>query len=215
MKSIRIFIAIMIIAVFVVSGCSMLSFLFPRDINTITDWMDAPAENTVYTYEYLDVFDGVESNPTEVEYEVTDVEKGENDLIVEYTLENEYGTDLISYLILDNEEGVLVASGDKYIDDYDMIYLEIPVEEDNSWYPYDGATFEYTIEGINVSKTVEAGTYSDCIHITGEYTDNAGGTREIEIYISPSAGNIVYESTLYTYASGVESEEIMELISIE
>lgn len=215
MKSIRILIVTMLITVFIATGCSMLSFLFPRDINTITAWMDTPAENTVYTYEYLDIFDGDEGTPAEVKYEITDIDKGDNDLIIEYTMENDYGTQFVSYLILDNDEGVLVSSGDKYIDDYDMIYLKTPVEEDNDWYPYDGAVFKYTIEGVNVSKTVEAGTYNDCIFITGQYTDNAGGTREIEIYISPSAGNIVYESSLYTYANGVESEEIVELISIE
>ncbi|MDY6787780.1 MAG: hypothetical protein SVK54_06620 [candidate division WOR-3 bacterium] len=213
MNIIKLSIFILLTTLLIISGCSLLPFLSTRDINTVSDWIDTPAENTVYTYEFSDYHnDSPEGTPAEIDYEITDLTTSDNIIIIELTDENDY----VSYLIVDDSLGILANSANNsYEEDNDWVYLEKPVEEGNSWYPYSGANYQYTIEGTGVSKTVEAGTYNDCVYLTAEYTNDANIKYEYEVYLSPSAGNIIYEKNKHTFSDGESWSEIVELISID
>ena len=216
MKFSRILLISLTLTIMLTTGCALLPFLSTRDINTISDWIDTPAENTVYTYEYADYHnDSPEGTPAEIDYEITDIQTNDNEIIIETTMSDEYGG-YVSYLIINDTEGIIAASSDdSYEEDNDWVYLEKPVEAGNSWYPYTGASFQYTIEGTGVSKTVEAGTYNDCVYLTAEYTNDANTKYEYEVYMSPSAGNIIYENNKHTFESGESWSEVVELISID
>ena len=58
-----------------------------------------------------------------------------------------------------------------------------------------------TVSAINVSKTVPAGTFTDCIQVD---TTDATGTGSW--YFSPTAGNYVY--TIHTTTSGTHEEAL-------
>lgn len=212
MKFSKILLISLTLTTMLVTGCALLPFLSNRDINTVSDWIDTPAENTVYTIRYTDLENGEElGTPAEIDYEVTDVTTDNNTIVIEFTDENDY----VSYLIIDDSLGIMAGSSDDtYENDNDWVYLETPVEEGNSWHPWDGASYQYTIEGTGVSKTVEAGTYNDCIHITAGYTNDYDTEYEYDIYLSPSAGNIVYQDNTHSFSNGTSYSEIVELIEI-
>lgn len=174
---------IIVLALLAVVGCTLLPWV--KDANNIYDWFKKPVEDAVYLYRTTNYIDYINYTDTETfQFKFVDVDENDDNITV---LVNEDGTS--RYLVADRDENIIFYGRDQYFSDYneDEIYLEAPVNLDNSW-PYKNET--RSIVSIDTTVTVDAGTYSDVVKvkILEENADYSG-----YYYWSISKGLIYYE----------------------
>lgn len=185
---------IVLIGVLAVVSCTVLPWV--KDVNNIQDWIAVPALDTEYEYALTQTAYG-NTETDYMTYTVEDVEDKSDRMVIEVREEIDGNYDT-QYLIIEKDEGVIAMSDNEYFDENnDDIILATPVKEGNDWLVYGDDLYE--IKKIGESKTVDAGTYSDCI-VVERYDNNVTE----EYYFSPSVGMIVYYR--YTYDSSYGSE---------
>ncbi|MGE3062098.1 MAG: hypothetical protein AB7T10_00470 [bacterium] len=181
--------------ILVFAGCTLLPWV--KDANNIYDWFKKPTEDVVYLYRTITYIDNINFSDTEnYQLKFTDVDENDDNITV---LVNDDGTN--RYLVADRDENIIFYGRDQYFTDYDEdeVYLEAPVNLDNSW-PCKKET--RSVVSIDTTVTVDAGTFSDVVKvkIIEEDADYIG-----YYYWSISRGLIYYEIT-YEDGSYVKTE---------
>ncbi len=192
------------------TSCSLLPWV--EDINNIRDWVTIPTEGDEYRYSQRVKYSSDDSwDESDFTIEIIDIEEKGDDIIIE-TLTNGSDYDYRGYTIIDKDKNLIASSDDEYYDkDNDFVILKTPVEIGNKWYGLSNATYlEFEIEKVGESKTVDAGTYNDCIVIVYSYSDI--NWTMWEMWYSPSAGTIIYQEFEDNsgYHSIIELKQIRE-----
>ncbi len=177
-KGISLILAAMIIMF--IMNCTILPWV--SDPNNIYDWIKKPVDGTEFRYAERYKYDWQETWSTDnYTIEITDIDERNDRTLIEYQEDDSNDRD---YIIIDKIEQCIVRSEDDYVDDNDFMFLKTPVQKDNDW---NNDRYDYEIVEMGASKTVEAGTYSDCIVIRYDNGQMSG-----EMYYSPSAGTYVF-----------------------
>ena len=177
-KGISLILAAMIIMF--IMNCTILPLV--SDPNNIYDWIKKPVDGTEFRYAERYKYDWQETWSTDnYTIEITDIDERNDRTLIEYQEDDSNDRD---YIIIDKIEQCIVRSEDDYVDDNDFMFLKTPVQKDNDW---NNDRYDYEIVEMGASKTVEAGTYSDCIVIRYDNGQMSG-----EMYYSPSAGTYVF-----------------------
>lgn len=197
-KGISLIITAMII-IFIMN-CTILPWV--SDPNNIYDWIKKPVDGTEFRYAERYKYDSQETWSTDnYTIEITDIDERNDRTLIEYQEDDSNDRD---YIIIDKIEQCIVRSEDDYVDDNDFMFLKTPVQKDNDW---NNDRYDYEIVEMGASKTVEAGTYSDCIIIRYDNGQMTG-----EMYYSPSAGTYVFIEEEYDigYDYSAELERISQ-----
>lgn len=146
MKKLRL-LAVVVLLVALLGGCTFFSSLFGPSKNNILGWVAGIVDGARYSYQervsstdpdyYLDgrTYDYV--------VEVVDVEARETKTIIRTLFDGDN-----HYLIADDARGQLLSSQNDIVGDDDQILLETPVEEGNTWVgPLDSYVLLWVISG--------------------------------------------------------------------
>jgi hypothetical protein len=179
----------------IVSSCTLLPWV--KDPNNIYDWSSSLKEDMTYYYKFTTYISAINYTTTDnYEWKIVDfTEKTDRKV---YTINDDGQT---RFLVVDKDENLIFYGKDEYFSGFteEEVYLETPVELDNSW-PYKSETRK--IAAIDTTVEVSAGTFSDVVKVKIMEDDYYG-----YLYWSISKG-LLYKRLEYTNGNYSEWELI-------
>ncbi|MEJ5307780.1 MAG: hypothetical protein WHT27_05740 [candidate division WOR-3 bacterium] len=180
---------------FILSSCTLLPWV--KDPNNIYDWSSNFKEDMTYYYKFTTYISAINYTTTDnYEWKIVDFTDKTDRKV--YTINDDGQT---RFLIIDKDENLIFYGKDEYFSGFseEEVYLETPVEIDNSWL-YKSETRK--IAAIDTTVEVSAGTFSDVVKVKIMEDDYYG-----YLYWSISKG-LLYKRLEYTNGNYSEWELI-------